>query len=93
MKNKDFLGLLHAQRHPSGRKWTIEKLATAISGNRGHVNDVLNNKPGHGGQTRRKLAALFQKDFPSWRAMLATLGWDESGNLVPQGTSDVQQNS
>ncbi len=69
------------------RGMTLKALAAATGvRSHSHLSEVLNNKPQHGGQTRRKLVAhLTARE-------LELLGWDQQGNLVPQGTlSDVQQ--
>jgi hypothetical protein len=98
MKNNDFLDMLHGHVTADGKKWTVGRLATAIGSNRAHVNSVLTNAPGRGYQTRRKLVKLFIREFPGmWRAMVASLNWTESGEIVPQnvprGTLDVVQNA
>lgn len=92
-KNKLFYRLLHAVKDESGKrpKWTLEKIAEAIYVNRAHLTDVINNKPNHGAQTRPKLVRFFKANFQQWKAILSALEWDEEGNIVPRGTSDVQQ--
>lgn len=55
-------------------------LAILIDSSRTHVSQVLNNKPGRGGQTRRKLAEHLTP------AELELAGWDRAGNIVPRGT-------
>lgn len=92
-KNKLFYRLLHAVKDETGNrpKWTLEKIAAAIYVNRPHLTDVINNKQGHGKQTRPKLVRFFRENFEQWRAILSALGWDENGNLVPHGMSDVEQ--
>jgi len=94
-KNKLFYRLLRAVKDPSGKHplWTVEKIAAAIYVNRSHLNDVLNNKPGHGGQTRPKVARFFKANFEQSAAILQSLGWDGEGNIVPHGTLDVQQSN
>ena len=87
MKN-DFMDLLHGERDGP---WTVEKLAAGIYASRCHVNMVLRNaavagKAGYGKQTRPKLVQFFKGHFTAWRAMLAALGWDENGNVIPHGT-------
>jgi hypothetical protein len=52
MKNAAFYRLLHA------RGLTTQRLALEIRSSRAHVTQVLNNIPGRGGQTRRKLRLL-----------------------------------
>lgn len=85
MRSDRFQYLLEQERDGRGRRlWTVERLAQAICSNRAHVNQVLNNKPGRGHQTRRKLVGVLKSNFESWREMLAALGWTESGELVPQ---------
>ena len=80
-------------------------MAEAIYSNRAHVNDVLNNKPGHGYQTRRKLIVFFKKEFPkAWPEILEALNWTTDStdnadgkrqrtaavqNLAESSTSDV----
>jgi hypothetical protein len=96
MKNKDFLDILHRHVTAENKKWTVGRLASAIGSNRSHVNSVLMNAPEHGHRTRNKLVLLFIREFPvMWRALVASLNWDENGHVipqdVPQGTLDVEQ--
>lgn len=64
-----------------GRRLTVSRLAAALKINRPHLTDVLNNTPGHGGQTRPKVARWLVKHFPEQApAVLGQLGWDERGN-------------
>lgn len=58
------------------RGLTINTLAWCIHSSRSHVSQVLANKPGRGGQTRRKLAAMLLD------AELALLGWDRQGKVL-----------
>jgi hypothetical protein len=44
----------------------------------------LNNKPGRGAHTRKRLAAVL-KDYKNGAQILAELGWDERGRIVPRG--------
>ena len=82
MKNKDFLDMLHRHVTSENKKWTVGRLASAIGSNRSHVNSVLMNVPEHGHRTRKKLVLLFIREFPvMWRALVASLGWDENGNI------------
>lgn len=69
VKNYNFYRALH------GRGETAGSLARAIGSSRGHVTEVLQNKPGHGGQTRGKLARLLTPEE------LGFLGWMEEGSL------------
>lgn len=56
---------------------TVGRLAEAIFVNRAHLNDVLNNKPGRGGNTRWKVAKYLRQQFPDRAAeLLAALGWE-----------------
>lgn len=64
------------------RKQGIRSLAAAIGSNRCHVSQVLNNIPGRGGQTRRKLAKLMTAEE------LKLAGWDANGNQVAQDARD-----
>lgn len=59
----------------------IKHLAELIGSSHAHVSQVMNNKPGRGGQTRRKLAALLTD------RELALVGWGREGRLVPQDTN------
>ena len=63
MKNRAFYRLLHA------RGLTVTRLAREIQSSRAHVNQVLNNVPGRGGHTRRKLRPLLSTPE------LVALGW------------------
>jgi hypothetical protein len=65
MTNRKFYRLLHAR----GLDGTF--LAEMVGSNRSHVSEVLNNKPGHGGQTRRKLFLWLMPDE------IEALGWKE----------------
>lgn len=64
-------------------------LAALAETGRAHLNQVLNNKPGRGHTTRRKLAQLTWT-FPHPNAgtyvlteeMLGELGWDRSGKIM-----------
>ncbi len=68
---------------------TVGRIASAIFVNRAHLNDVLNNKPNHGGRTRWKVARFLKRSFPAKAPeLLAALGWDDKGNLKP--LSDMQ---
>lgn len=69
---------LHKSLHARGLNQT--RLARLAHTGRSHVSEVLNNKPGHGGQTRKKLAQFLTE------SELALLGWDKEGNVVPHGT-------
>ena len=82
MKNQRFYQLLHMGRQANGEAWTTSALAASIQSGRAHVTEVLNNEPGHGHQTRRKLAAVFKANFTFWRDLLLALGWDEGGNIL-----------
>jgi hypothetical protein len=83
MKNVKFHQLLGAPRFADGTPmWTVGRLAAEIESGRSHVNQVLNNVPGRGYQTRRKLVSLFRRNFTYWRDFLITLGWDENGNRL-----------
>ncbi len=59
------------------RGMTVEKLAAAILSGRAHVTQVMANKPGRGGQTRRKLNPLLTT------AERELLGWENSTRNVP----------
>ena len=58
------------------RGMDLKTLAWCIHSHRSHVAEVLYNKPGHGGQTRRKLAPLLLD------AELALIGWDRTGKVL-----------
>lgn len=90
-KNHLFYQLLHAVHDPSGRRprWTIEKIAAELYLNRSRLNDVINNKPGHGAHTRPKLVRFFRKNFEQWPAILQALGWDNTGKIVSHGTLQI----
>ena len=65
--------------------WTVERLALSIGSTRAHVTEVLNNVPGHGGRTRRRLVLVIRWNFDHWREMLSALGWAEDGSLKDEG--------
>lgn len=92
MKNARFHWLLEQARDERGKRlWTIERISKAIYCGRAHVNEVLNNKPHRGAQTRPKLIAFFKQHFSNWTEILESLGWREDGCLIPHGTSHVGQ--
>lgn len=70
-------------------------MADTLFVNRARLNDTLNNKPGYGGQTRKKVVALFDRHLPEHkRQLISALGWTETGGLVPHGTkSDTMEQS
>ena len=73
MKNREF----HAQLRALG--WTVTRLAVALHLNRARLGDALNNTPGHGGHTRRKVIRFFQAEMPEQaEALVRALGWGES---------------
>jgi hypothetical protein len=80
-RNAKFQWLLQEPKDERGLpRWTVSRMAEAIYCNRSHVGDVLNNKPGHGAQTRGKLIKFFRKEFPKrWPEILESLGWGEGG--------------
>jgi hypothetical protein len=65
VKNWPFFKSIH------GRGETVETLAVKIHSSRSHVNQVLANKPGRGGQTRKKLIPLLTDEE------IAALGWEK----------------
>lgn len=67
MKNA-LLGHLLAERG-----WTQARLAAHIGSGRAHVSQVLNNVPGRGHRTRKKLAPLLTQ------RELDLLGWTATG--------------
>lgn len=66
------------------RGWTQAKLAAAIGSSRAHVSLVLNNTPGRGYRTRKKLAPLLTA------RELDLLGWDAIGQLRGKGHVEVE---
>ena len=60
---------------------TVTKLAEQFSIGRSHLSQVLANKPGRGGQTRRKIARYLPP------VALQLLGWDVRGNLITTETT------
>jgi hypothetical protein len=70
MKNYAFYRLLHSRRdEKTGWRMTTARLAELSGSGRAHVTEVLNNKPGHGHFTRRRL-------FPHLtRSEVRLLGW------------------
>lgn len=71
MKNYELYRSLHA------RGETTSSLAAKILSSHGHVSMTLNNTPGRGALTRRKLARLLTAEE------LKCVGWDSTGNIVP----------
>lgn len=96
----EFMQLLRQHRHRDGQVFTVGLLAREIGSGRSHVSQVLRNLPGdkgqrygegRGGRTRGKLVSFFRRQFPeATAAMLAALGWDERGQIVPRGESHVE---
>lgn len=85
MKNYQFYKLLHSRRdEKTGRRMTTTLLAEKIGSSRSHVTEVLNNVPGHGGNsTRRKLLTLMTHDE------LSTLGWSQkNGGAAPAASAE-----
>jgi hypothetical protein len=63
---------------------TVGRIAEAIYVSRPRLNEVLNNKEGRGALTRPKVIRFFDNHLPEHKAaLLAALGWDASGNLLP----------
>ena len=99
--NQPFHALLRECRDSYGDRYTVGKLADAINSSRPHVNRVLLNYErtrhqqfgsSYGTITRRKLIKFFKTDFPKQAAaLLAALGWDETGKIVPRGENHVEQ--
>lgn len=93
MKNKKFHFTIRKMVTAEGERLTVGRIAEAIFVNRAHLTDVLNNTPGHGGNTRWKVVEYLKKNHPEKvNDLLAALGWDENGTLlevqqsVPRGT-------
>ncbi len=83
---------------------TQEMLAILAGTSRAHLNQVLNNMPGRGHQTRKKLVRLVWTEGHANAGeriltdeMLNELGWDENGKLLHsvaqpvRGTFPVEQ--
>lgn len=86
MLNHRFNYLLSQAKGMDGKRlWTVARVAEEIGSGRAHVVQVLANKPGRGGHTRKRLIRFFRGNFTYWRDMLAALGWTEEGGIVPQG--------
>ena len=83
MKNREFHFKLRKLRTASGERWTVGRIASTIYVSRARLNDVLNNKEGHGGQTRAKVARFFDNHLPEQKAeLLAALGWVCAGGQI-----------
>src|SRR5579872_4290787 len=83
MKNERFYWLMHEPRDGGRPRWTVEKMAEEIGVSRPRLTDTLNNKPGRGGQIRRKAVAFFKREFATtWPEILKELGWDEAGKRL-----------
>jgi hypothetical protein len=98
MKNLRFQSELKQCRDESGRRLTISALAKELQLGRSRLCETLNNKPGRGGQTRKKVIHYFATKHPDRLAsVLAALQWDASGRvlkIVPDGTMlHVEQQS
>ncbi len=88
MKNRKFHFQLRTLKDGAGRRWTVGRIAEAIYVNRSHLNCVLNNQPGRGKATRRKVVIFFERHLPEQReGLLAALGWDTAGNITTQERS------
>jgi hypothetical protein len=92
---------LGCQRLLQARGLTVQTLADALGTSRSHLSQVLANKPagpgqafgtGRGGRTRTRVIKYFQAqhaaDLPG---LLAVLGWNERGGIVPRGTPHVER--
>jgi transcriptional regulator with XRE-family HTH domain len=78
MKNWDFYRKLHE------RGMTTEKLAAALQTSHSHISQVINGT--RGAHSRKHMAPLLTAEER------ALLGWNERGEIVPQGTlSQVKQ--
>ena len=86
MKNRDFLLLLRKLKDESGQPRTVSRIADAMFLNRSRLNDIFNNKPGHGGNTRGKVVKFFGQRFPGQGPeLLKALRWNERGEItLPQ---------
>ena len=94
MKNARFYELLRIPQTAAGEPmWNVQRLATEIGSSRSHVTEVLNNQPGHGHQTRRKLVRLFRRNFTYWPDLLLALGWTVEGKIVLRGTLEIAGDS
>ena len=83
MKNREFHFKLRKLRTASGERWTVGRIAETIYVSRARLNDVLNNKQGHGGQTRAKVVKFFDKHMPEQKAeLMAAMGWSVEGGAV-----------
>ena len=75
MKNKTFYHLLHK------RGMDTTRLAELVGTSRPHLTEVLNNKPGHGNTTRRKVFPWILPEEAD------ALGWGEQHRDWLKGTS------
>jgi hypothetical protein len=83
MKNRSFHFKLRALKDAAGKPMTIQKIADAIYTGRAHLTDVLNNRAGHGANTRPKVVKFLNERFPEKSAeLLASLGWDSKGGIL-----------
>ena len=55
MKNRNFYSLLRRLKTKDGRGYTVSLMATELNCNRSRLTDTLNNLPGHGYYTRRRV--------------------------------------
>lgn len=73
-----------------------EKLAThpLVMSKRTHISQVLNNEPGRGKHTRKRVAAALKKEVSNpelLKKIFEQLSWNETGEIVPRETSQLEQ--
>jgi len=87
MKNRNFYSLLRRLKTKDGRGYTVSLMATELNCNRSRLTDTLNNLPGHGYYTRRRVIERLaqmagQVGAPQVNEFLEALGWDENGMVI-----------
>jgi len=81
MKNWQFYRLLHERRdEKNGARMTVSRLAALAGSGRAHVNQVLNNVPGRGFWTRRRLFPHLTEEE------VRLLGWSDEYNRWRRST-------
>jgi hypothetical protein len=83
LKNRKFHFQLRTLKDEKGESWSVSKIAHRIYVNRSRLNDVINDKPGHGGNTRAKVVKFLTQQFPEQvTSLLTALGWNEHGEII-----------
>lgn len=85
MLNRQFHWQLRKLTDENGKTWTVTLIAYEMFISRARLTDVINNKSGHGGQTRPKVVRFLKRKFPAqFHDLLKALKWNELGEIIPE---------